>query len=736
MKKNFTIAGTLLLLLCSIGSFAQNIKLISDTDNRITVRNVANGYTHDQKTVDGVAYKDFKGTKVFTMQKDAPALPAYRTSVIVPQGGDVSLEISYDGYTDYPNVNILPSKGSLKRNINPADVAYGFGPAYQQDAFYPGNLAEMSTPYTLRDTKGVTVSFYPYQYNPVTKTLRLYNNITINVNSQGGSTHKTGVSSTFNTIYSQYYLNAARTNQAPQVNEMLIIAPEGYMETITPFSQWKNQRGLKTTTVSLEEAGTTPEAIKEYITEYYADNSQLVYVLLVGDHENLPSYTYGFNGSEELWSDSYYGQLEGDDFYPEVLVGRFSGTVQDVAVMVNRTLEYETAPMAGDWVTKAAGIGSNEGDGYGDDGEPDWQHLRNIGTELLDFGYSQIYEFYDGSHGGDDLEEGPSPEMISEAINDGVGLLNYTGHGAQDVFVTGWYTSEHVNALENNGKYPFIISVACNNGTFTNGTSLCESWLNVQHNGTPAGAVAACGSSILMAWAEPMETQDAMTELITASDPESRKTTLGELFYNGQLSMLEAYGLSATAVDVMKTWVFFGDPSVQYRNAPAEAIVAEHLESIQQNAETVTVTSDAEGALISITQNGVIIGTGVIVDGEAVITLTGFEAINGPLIVTATQQNHTPYQGEIAVQTLSTGSFTKTGFAIYPNPAKGHFTVATAIGGSLQIELRDITGKLLYASGQTNAAEHTVSTANYAAGIYLVTVNSSGKTLTQKIIIN
>ena len=736
MKKHFTLAA--MLLFCCAKLSAQNIKLISDKASQIVLSNSANPNSNFQKTVNGVVYKDFKDVKVFTMQKDAPALPAYRSSVIIPDGANVTLEVSYDSYTDYTDVNILPSKGSLKRNINPADVAYGFGAAYQQDAFYPGNLAEVSSPYTLRDTRGVTVSFYPYQYNPVTKTLRLYNNITVKVLSNGGSTRKNIASTAaFSAIYSQYYLNAGLYNPAREVGEMLVIAPEDYLETLSAFSEWKIQKGIKTTTVTLAEAGESPEEIKEFIAEFYQDNPQLVYVLLVGDHEDLPTYSYGYSGSEQLYSDSYYGQLEGDDYFPEVLVGRFSGTVSDVAVMVNRTLEYEINPLEGDWVTKAVGIGSNEGDGYGDDGEPDWQHLRNIGDKLTEKGYSFIYEFYDGSHGLNDLSDSPSATMISDAVNDGVGLLNYTGHGAQDIFVTGSYTSADVNALENSGKYPFVISVACNNGTFVNGSSLCESWLTVQHDGAPAGAVAACGSSILMAWAEPMQTQDEMTELIIGSDPDNVKTTLGGLFYNGQLSMLETYNMSTTAVEVMQTWVFFGDPSVVYRNAPAEALVATHVSTIQQGAESITVYCETVGALVAITQNGVIIGTGVVEDnGQVTIELINFEATDGPLTVTVTNQNYIPYQAAIVVSTLATDSFAISNLVVYPNPAKDYVTVGFAAVGTSQIEVRDISGKLLYTSGSVTSERHTIDTSGYASGIYLLSVNSNGKKQTQKIIIN
>ena len=69
--------------------------------------------------------------------------------------------------------HITPSKGSLKRNINPADVPYSFGAEYSINAFYPAELATMSEPYNLRNARGVAIQVSPYQYNPVTKVLRV-----------------------------------------------------------------------------------------------------------------------------------------------------------------------------------------------------------------------------------------------------------------------------------------------------------------------------------------------------------------------------------------------------------------------------------------------------------------------------------------------------------------------------------------------------------------------------------
>ena len=37
--------------------------------------------------------------------------------------------------------------------------------------------------------------------------------------------------------------------------------------------------------------------------------------------------------------------------------------------------------------------------------------------------------FYDGTHGGEDANGNPNSSIISTAVNNGISLFNYTGHG-------------------------------------------------------------------------------------------------------------------------------------------------------------------------------------------------------------------------------------------------------------------------------------------------------------------
>lgn len=746
MKKSI-ITGLAACFLISSG-FAQNFSLISSTEETISVKHDLADVPLDTYTaIDGESYHDFsKSHEIVSMEVGEPQLPFFTESVILPNEGKASLVITYSDYTEVSGVAVAPSKGSLKRNVSPLDVPFTFGEVYETDAFYPGELATLTDPFILRSTRGATIKVNPYQYNPVTKVLRIYNNISVEVVTEAGEEGMNEIplkvenTQEFNEVYRNLYLNAnsALGKYTPREEEgdMLIISSNSFMDEMEPLVDWKIQKGIKTTLVSKGDVGSTDEEIKDYIADFYSANPNLVFVLLVGDHHHIPCHTYGSGGWEELWSDSYYGQMTGD-YYPELFVGRFSGNSSEIETMVERTLEYEKTPAPGDWMSKAIGLASGEGDGYGDDGEPDWEHARNNRAKLLDYGYTEIYEFYDGSRGGEDASGNPNAAMINPAVESGIGLFNYTGHGDEFTCVTGNYSSSDIDNAKNNGRYPYVISVACNNGTFTSGTCISETWLRATHAGSPTGAIAACGSTILMAWAEPMQTQDEMSDIIAETYLLNRKATLGGIFYNAQMSMLEDYGASSTAVEVMQTWVMFGDPSTVFRNQETQTMDVSHFYNVPLGTTAININCDVEDATVAIVQEGEVLGTAKVLGGVAVVSFPPLTS-DMPLIATATKQNYKPYQGVITVADGPVGINEEevAEILVYPNPANEMFTVNWE-GSEIpsKIELRDLSGQLIYVSTPVSGNNETIQTTEFAKGVYVLNVTIDGKQNLSKVVI-
>ena len=74
--------------------------------------------------------------------------------------------------------------------------------------------------------------------------------------------------------------------------------------------------------------------------------------------------------------------------------------------------------------------------------------------DLMDYYYTSVDEMYEGSQGGQDSNGNPSDSMVRNAINSGLGIIHYTGHGDTDVWVTSNFNTGDVNQLTNSAYDP------------------------------------------------------------------------------------------------------------------------------------------------------------------------------------------------------------------------------------------------------------------------------------------
>ncbi|MEZ5083530.1 MAG: C25 family peptidase propeptide domain-containing protein [Bacteroidales bacterium] len=409
------------------------ISLISSDVSSSVIQTEINGfYLHEVETPQGNAVTIHLDESTPILQTACPDIPKLATSVIIPDLAAMEIKVVSKSYTDFENYHIAPSKGNFTRDIDPASIPYSYGKPYKLDKFYPGELTGLRDPHIVRDYRGQTILIYPFQYNPVTKTLRVFYDVTIEIykKSENGfnplvrTTFLDKVDNQFGKIYADHFLNYDNSKYTPveEDGNMLIISYASYMADMQNFIDWKNTIGIPTEIVDVASIGNSA-AIKTYIANYY-NTKGLTYVLLVGDAAQVPSsYSSGD-------SDNNYSYIVGSDHYPDIFVGRFSAESNaHVQTQVQRTIEYEKTPYTGyDWYTKCIGIASSEGPG--DDSEYDYQHIRNMQTDLLGYNYTHNYELFDGSQGGNDAAGNPSTTQVATDINNGSSLILYTGHGS------------------------------------------------------------------------------------------------------------------------------------------------------------------------------------------------------------------------------------------------------------------------------------------------------------------
>jgi PKD repeat protein len=563
MKK---LSIILVILLCLSLTFAfgakkkaNDVELISQTDSEIVLKFKLTSYKlKDVVTPRGQAKKIDAENTFSILKKGVPDLNKLVGSIVIPDRAEMTVEVISSKFKTYQNVDIAPSKGKLYRNKNPELVPYEYGDEYDTNAFFPENIVELGNPYIIRTVRGVAVTGYPFQYNPVTKELKVYKEIIVKISDTGAYGMNTlpasapkHYSQEFENVFSRHFLNYPSDLSQPNytqlmdpIGKMLIVSYGAFMGEMAPFVSWKQSIGYTVTMVDYATIGSSA-ALKTYVANFY-NTSGLDYLLLVGDHPQVP-----VSSTSAGDSDNNYGYIVGGDHYQDIFVGRFSAeTGTQVTTQVDRTIHYErdVSPSA-TFFKKCVGMGSSEGPGH--NSEYDYVHINNIGADCTGYGYT-----YSSCH-----QSGGSAALMSSLINAGTGTIFYCGHGTVSSWYTSsWqYTSTHVNALTNEWELPFNVNVACVNGDFRSNTCYSEVWQRATNNGNPTGAIANCGSTINQSWNPPMDAEDEMYDLLCAT----AVRTFGGFFVNGMFKMNDINGSAGD--EMTDTWVCFGDSSVQLR---------------------------------------------------------------------------------------------------------------------------------------------------------------------------
>ena len=643
-------------------------QLISSSESSIQVNvQVPGFYTASVTTPRGEAQVVTLPKAVSTAQAGEPDMPMTGIPVLIGDKARMSIRVIDAQYRDFEGIEVAPSKGDFPRTINPDDVPYTYGECYNQDAFFPANNVGLYEPYIIRNFRGQNMVLYPFAYNPATKTLRVYYDMTVEmykVDNNGSNTIETRRSNVvkmdpdFKSVYQRHFINyeAAMGRYTPldEEGDLLIICYDNFISSMTDFVNWKKTRGMNTTIVGTSTAGSTYSAIKSYIQSQYNANNNLTHVLLVGDVAQIPGYSYSGGGSSYSGlGDNAYGQIVGSDIYNDVFIGRFSASsAAQVTTQVNRIITYERdLTTSATWCQNGLGISTTEGSG-GHNNEDDYQHIENLRTDLLNYGYSTVYQDYYNVSG----YPTSSCTTISNHINSGVGIINYCNHGQE----TGWqshspyYTNTYVNALTNDNKLPFIFSVACLVGKYDYSSGDCfgETWMHATNGSNPTGAIGGMFSYISQPWIPPMWAQDEFVDILCELKSNNIKRTLGGAAVNGLFAIFDNYSTTnQSAVGTYQAWVLYGDPTLMLRTKTPQAMTVTHTGSITTGATSYSVTvNNGSGAVATITDaDHNILGKATVSGTTANISINGTLTAGTELTLCVFGYNKVTYLGTITV---------------------------------------------------------------------------------------
>ena len=623
-----------------------SVRVVDSNVETTTIEYELGSFSREPVEIDGESFFSVGlGEESTTLERGFPQLPNICRSIVIPDDAEMAVRVLSSHFIEYPDFPVAPSKGSIPRNVDPATVAYAFDAFYGSDEWYPEELAYGRDPYVMRDIRGMVVVVNPLQYNPATRTLRVYDRVTLEVSKTGPgkvnvlTARPATLNAEFRKVYERHFLNfdSVSLDRYPPVadgGDMLIICYDdaGFLAAMQPLVDWKNQMGVPCEMVTTTDAGGSAAAFDAYIEQYYNDHG-LTYVLLVGDAAQCPTLS-AHGGS----SDPSFTLITPGDVYADLFVGRFSAeSPSQVETQVLRTIEYEKMPQAGaDWYHKGMGVASNQGPG--DDGEYDNVHMDNIRADLLAFTYTEVDRIYDPSG---------TATMVTNGLNDGRSVINYTGHGWREGWSSTGFSNTHVNALVNDNMLPFIVSVACVNGQFDGYTCFGEAWLRATNGAEPTGAIATYMSSINQDWNEPMDAQDEIADLLVGTSAGGVRRTFGGLCFNGGGHMLDEYG--AAGEDDFLTWHIFGDPSLRVMTDTPVALTVTHDADIDAFALTFEVTVEGvQGALAALYDDGVLYGSALTApNGVATIDVVAPLPENEDITVTVTSFNALTYIGAV-----------------------------------------------------------------------------------------
>lgn len=447
----------------------------------------------------------------------------------------------------------------------------------------------------------VKVQVFPIQYQPLQNSIEWAENVEIEIQ------YKEPVQSLFhNNEYS-----------------FIVLTPVDFIEELESLISHKNNRGISTKLVTLNEiyAGIyfpvegrdDPEKIKYFIKnaiENWGTNS----VLLVGSSVLFPTRTAHvsvYDSDNELFvSDLYYADIydnksdfcswdsnENDvfgehlwgysnqtddvDLYPDIYLGRLACiSANEVTACVNKIITYETnKAFLQDWFNNLIVCGGDTfTNAYGEpSGIAEGEVVNEAVIEIMDGFYPERLWASNGK-----LEGENGVENISNSINNGAGFIDFSGHGNTDKWRTHPYNSSYdiwlpqpagsfnntdIASLSNGEKLPIVICGACSTSQFDLDPK-CFGWRFVSD--PDGGSIGSFGASGL-AWAYMGEmVTKGLVEGMVLNTFEAYKNesamTFGEMWSKAITNYIFPT-MESSDYKTVEEWQSFGDPTLTIAEA-------------------------------------------------------------------------------------------------------------------------------------------------------------------------
>ncbi len=308
-------------------------------------------------------------------------------------------------------------------------------------------------------------------------------------------------------------------------------------------------------------------AIRDMIAWAYHHwpGERLHYVLLVGDgsYDMLgrmpagnPSYLPPYLDLVDPWlgevaSDNAYAAVNGEDYFPDLLLGRLPvASVGDASRVVQRILDYERASPGGSWRSQLLFAAD----------DPDVADFHALSDAIIQdhvppaFGSQRVYL------GQTHQSLTQARAAIVAAINQGRLVTQYVGHGQSRAWAAENLLRESdLAGLVNGDRLTVMLDWTCLTGRFDEpiGQSMAEAALLAPSGGAVA-YVAPTGFGVATG-------HDYLNRAVFDALLRDGTTQVGALLLAGKLRL---FGQTGAYHDLVETYTLFGDPATPIQLPP------------------------------------------------------------------------------------------------------------------------------------------------------------------------
>ena len=382
-----------------------------------------------------------------THEVGEPQLPAIGQLIAIPAGATYKVTVLEERWQEIEIGRVFPAQAYYTESEKVPDFSVN-NSIYEQNEYIPALIYEGKED-NWRHIRNVGITVCPFKYYPTRNKISVLTDFVLQVDfmhaSKQSSIRKEDLSHAaswgmFANNITTFPIedeseNTKGTLTSNDYDYLIIVGNIPSIlnsQALQDFCLWKNLKGYKTKVVSTTTICNPPYynyygSIKNFIKQEL-DNYHIRYVLLVGDINYISlcnsSTPYETGG---VYGDYGYGCTGGPlNYTASIPIGRFSvNKLSEFENMVAKTIAYEKS-FSGDYSKVLLAAHK----------ETAPENYQNCCNNILTGNYSTPLNFTT-AYGG----AGATNSQVVNAINNGMHIVNYRGHGLYYGWQNGWNNS-------------------------------------------------------------------------------------------------------------------------------------------------------------------------------------------------------------------------------------------------------------------------------------------------------